>query len=273
MKKRFAAALAILITFAACRKENSRPVINPPVDTQSILLKEIVMQALPSPYYHFIYDDSGYITHASYAGGLQQYMIDYAGGRISRIHSIHPINKDMLQYEYTAGQPALIRYFNEAGELYKRAFIAYNTNGKLENIEWEIKQSGVGFVQLRAVTLSYFPDGNLQKVDDERQAFEQQTAGRYITTYAGYDNNKNVDGFAKFHIDGEHLLLFPSQRFQKNNPVKEIRTGTGIGYEIDFSYAYDGQGRPTQRVGAGKFTSGPNSGQGFTSLGSFTYYP
>jgi hypothetical protein len=84
---------------------------------------------------------------------------------------------------------------------------------------------------------------------------------------------RNVEGFSTFHKDNDHLLLFPSSKLQKNNPTKVVRSGTGIHYEIEFTYTYDNLGRPVQKSGAGQFTSGQNAGQHFQSMTSFTYYP
>lgn len=267
--------LAFLLTVAllSCEKDKDNQAGNPPVDVHTTRLKDVIVHGLPSPYYHFVYNDSGYVTHATYSAGLREYTVDYAGGRISQVNSIHAINKDELIYQYTDGHPSLIKYVNEGGVLYKRSFISYNPAGQIGKIEWEVRQPGGGFAQLRTVEFTYHSDGNLKQLIDDRHAFNQQPAARYVTSYSGYDNKLNVDGFSKFHIDDEHLLLFPSKKFQKNNPAKEIRTGTGIHYEIDFTYTYDETGRPSVKQGQGVFTGGPNNGQSFQSTTSFTYYP
>jgi hypothetical protein len=265
--------LAITVLFTACKKEGKGPGSAPPGDAQIILLKDIIIQGLPSPYYHFDYNDSGYITNSDFSSGLREYEINYSAKKISQINSTHAINRDRLLYQYENGKPSLVKYLNEGGEMYKRCFVSYNSAGHLNNLEWEVRQMNDGFALLRTVDFTYYPDGNLQQMRDERHPFAQQAHAVYIDNFSDYDNKLNVDGFSRFHYDGDHLLLFPSSKLQKNNPAKLVRTGTGINYEILYNYTYDNLGRPSLKSGTGLFTSGPGAGQAFQSTSSFTYYP
>src|SRR5690242_13968361 len=75
------AALAMIV---ACGGDAS--VTDPSTQPQSaVRLKEILIDRLPSPYYHFDYDASGRITAASYSGGFGTYQVSYTGDRIDRM--------------------------------------------------------------------------------------------------------------------------------------------------------------------------------------------
>jgi hypothetical protein len=255
-------------------KQGNGPVTPPPSDIQQVLLKDVIVQGLPSPFYHFVYDDSGYITQSSFSSGIRMYEINYAGRRISEIKSIHPINKDRMVYQYQDGKVILVKYINEAGVNFKRCFISYNLSGQITEMEWEIKNGQAGFVLQQAFSFLYYPDGNLKERQDQRYRIDgQQDEALYIDRFENYDAKMNVDGFTQLHNEDDHLLLLPGKNVQKNNPGKEIRSGTGIHYEINYNYTYNETGRPVGRNGSGSFTNGPNAGQTFQLNTSFTYYP
>src|SRR6476659_3069090 len=79
-----AALASALAMIAACGSDN--PITDPGTSPQSaVRLKEIVIDRLPSPYYHFDYDGTGRITAASYSGGFGTYQVSYTGDRIARM--------------------------------------------------------------------------------------------------------------------------------------------------------------------------------------------
>jgi hypothetical protein len=57
----------------------------PPPPAATVLLKDIVIPSLPSPYYHFEYDAAGQVSAVSFASDLNMYDVIYAGGRISEM--------------------------------------------------------------------------------------------------------------------------------------------------------------------------------------------
>lgn len=69
-----------------------------------------------------------------------------------------------------------------------------------------------------------------------------------------------------------HMLLLPGVRLQKNNPLRHIRSGSGIHYEINYNYIYNDLKRPVQKTGDAVFTNGPDAGLHFQTNPSFTYY-
>lgn len=268
--------ITIAASFISCKKESNRlpPVTPPPSQVEEILLKDIVVPNLPSPYYHFEYNDLGFVSHASFASGLMLYDISYASRRINEMKSIHFINKDRLLYQYENDKVVLIRYINEAGVNYKRCFISYNLAGRLTQMEWEIKLPDVGFALERTVNFTYYPDGNLLERKDQRHAINgRQNAATYLDRFEDYENKVNTDGFMLVHDNNDHLILLPRVKFQKNNPQKNVRTGDGLNYEITYTFTYNNLNRPIEKKGNAVFTSGPNAGQHFQTRAFFTYYP
>jgi hypothetical protein len=56
-------------------------ITNPP-PAAGVLLKDIVIPRLPSPYYHFEYDGQGKVKSVTFASGLTSYDVTYAAERI-----------------------------------------------------------------------------------------------------------------------------------------------------------------------------------------------
>lgn len=258
----------------SCKKENNNlPPVTAP-DVTPVLLKDIVVQSLPSPYYHFEYNDSGYAAKTSFSSGLEMYDISYASGKISEMKSTHIINKDRLVYEYENGKVFLVKYINEAGVNYKRCFLSYNPSGQLEKMEWYSKQGNVGFVISRTLNFTYYPDGNLFELRDHRHATDGgQNEAIYTDRFENYDDKVNVDGFSLIHDSNDHLILLPGVKLQKNNPFRNIRTGDGVHYEISYTYIYNERNRPVLKNGDAVITSGPGAGQHFHTNALYTYYP
>jgi hypothetical protein len=75
----------------------------------------MIVKNLPSPYYHFEYDDSSFITHVNVQSGLALYDLSYLNGRISQMSNNTFVNKDKLQYEYVDGKVSKIKYINKEG--------------------------------------------------------------------------------------------------------------------------------------------------------------
>src|SRR5690349_2141331 len=82
----------------------------PPAETPAFL-KDVVVDRLPSPYYHFDYDAMGRITGASFASGFRIYQVAYIGGRITELRNNAVGNTDVLKYFYDdLGRVARIDY-------------------------------------------------------------------------------------------------------------------------------------------------------------------
>ncbi len=257
----------------SCKKERNGQSPSPvPGPVKPVLLKEIEVPNLPSPYYHFTYNNSNLASKVSFASGLRLYDVVYDGSRIGELANNTMANKDRLQYIYNnAGQPEIIKYIGGSGVQFKRCFLFYE-GAQLRRMEWE-KKVDIGFLIERTLSFVYRPDGNLLEMTDHLHAVPGQDEASYTTRFEQYDENLNMDDFRLIHEGNDHLLLLPGIHLQKNNPGKLIHSGGGSDYTIDYSYTYNEQKAPLTRIGDVKVTSGPNAGQRWQSASIYRYYP
>ena len=98
-------------------------------------------------------------------------------------------------------------------------------------------------------------------------------AVNFTDRFEQYDDKVNVDGFGLLHDEFfDHLFLLPGIQLQKNNAVKEIRTGDGQNYEATYNYTYNDKKAPVQKTGTLVYTSGPEAGRSFPLNSVFSYY-
>jgi hypothetical protein len=270
--------LILSVVLFSCKKEHGPANPNPPLPPvqpeQKILLKDITIPNLPSPYYHFEYGADSLVTKASFASGFNMYDVFYSGGKISEMRNNIMVNHDTLRYIYNnTGKVIAINFTSETGIFYRRALLNYNAE-KLVDISWEHKTGNAGFIADRTVSLTYHADGNLKQMTDHRHAISGQPEINLITNFDNYDDKINVDDFMLIH-EGIHdhvFLLPPGVRLQKNNYRKEIRTGSGANYTVDYTYTYNNNKTPISRTGDLLFTTGGQTGLRFTVNTAFTYY-
>lgn len=263
----FITALSLIII--SCGKEKPQPV--PPPPPPKVLVKNIVLSNLPDPYYHFEYNAEGILNKVGFSAGLADYDLIYQNGRLAEMINTAGTNNERLVYEYENNKPSLIKIFNKHGELYKRCFFSYYTNGNLKELEWEVKIPNTGFASLRTVSLDYYNDGNLSELRDHRYPVGQFTEADYFQKFENYDDKINVDGFSLVHQNDEHVWILPGIQIQKNNARKIIRTGDGINYVVNYNYTYNGN-RPVVKNGDVLFTTGPDAGEHFQTQSIYSYY-
>lgn len=259
--------MAFVVVLFSCKKDKNTP----PPQVQVALLKDIVIPNLPSPYYHFEYSPTGQPIKASFASGIRIYDITYQDNKLIEMRNTALPNRDKMQYIYNeSGKVDVIKYINEAGTLFRICFLIYEGQ-QLKSIEWEQKLDA-GFIIDRTVSFTYYPDGNLKQMTDQRLPVSGQEEATHIDLFEQYDSKINTDGFSLTHNNNDHLLLLPGVQLQKNNARKLTRTGTGVHYTIDYTYTYSDKNSPLTKAGAGVFNNGPNAGQTFQSNSTSTYY-
>ncbi|HEX4850803.1 MAG TPA: hypothetical protein VFV08_08360, partial [Puia sp.] len=120
---------------------------------------------------------------------------------------------------------------------------------------------------------TYFPDGNVKEIREHRPATDSQTEVTFITSYSQYDDKINVDDFSLLQ-DGFHdnIFLLSGVHIQKNNPLKEVRTGDGVNYTIDYTYTNRNDGAPLTKIGDFVYTNGSQAGQHFQVSTIYSYY-
>src|SRR5215510_2605110 len=121
----------ILIACTKHRDHNQQPPTWPdPPAPSSVLLRDLVASSLPSPYYHFEYDNSGKVTFTSFASDLFRYNVTYTNGRISEMRNNILVNKDRLQYFYNSqGKLEAVNYADSTGLVYTRVDLFYDPDG------------------------------------------------------------------------------------------------------------------------------------------------
>ena len=270
LKGRFVIAL-MLAAGAACSKDAATAPPEPSAPV--VLLKDIVIPSLPSPYYHFAYDATGRIDSVSFASQLTNYDVQYAGGRISELRNNILVNHDRLVYTYDgAGHATEVQYTDASGNVFTRVTLTYAGN-KLASLERRRLAVNV-FILDKALTFSYGADGNLSDITTHRPAIAGfQPEATYNDHFEGYDSGINVDGFGLIHEDFfDHLVLLPDVHFQKSNARRVTRTGSVDNYQVDFTYTYDAKNRPLTQTGDLVYKTGTLTGQHFTVGATYTYY-
>jgi hypothetical protein len=245
----------------------------PPPPPTSVLLKDIVIPRLPSPYYHFEYDGQGKVSSVSFASGLTTYDVTYATGRIDEMKNNTIANHDRLVYVYDdANRVTAIKETDESGVVFTVLFFTYSGD-KLVGLERDRRVTG-GFILDKTQSFSYYPDGNLLELTEHRPAIDGVQPETSVTDrFEQYDSGINVDAFSLIHDDFfDHLVLLPTVQLQKSNPRHVTRTGDADNYSIDYTYTYDSQNRPRTTSGDLTFVTGPSAGQHFQVGSVFSYY-
>lgn len=238
-----------------------------------VLLQDIVIPNLPSPYYHFEYDSTGRVRTASFASGFTMYEVIYQGERISELRNNALGNQDRLEYVYDdAGRVAAVNYVHPGGVVFTRVTLSYEGE-KLTGLERQRQLAG-SFVVDKIISFSYYPDGNLQELTEHRPLVEgQQPATTTVDRFEQYDARINVDGFALLHDDFfDHLVLLPGVELQKGNPSRVTHTGDGMNYTVDYLYTYDDRNRPLSTSGDLVVLNGSDAGQHLQTQSTFCYY-
>jgi hypothetical protein len=263
-------AVAGLSSCSGDTKVTSPP---PPPPSANVLLKDIVIHTLPSPYYHFEYDGEGKVSSVSFASGLTTYDLSYTDGRVGEMRNNTAANHDRLLYVYDdAGRVTSIRETDESGAVFIVLFFTYSDD-KLTGLERDRRVTG-GFIIDKTMSFSYYPDGNLLALTEHRPSIDGvQPATTTTDTFEQYDTGINVDAFGLIHDDFfDHLVLLPAVQLQKSNPRHVTRTGDGDNYTVDYTYTYDARNRPQTTRGDLGFSTGPLAGRHYQLASDFSYY-
>jgi len=238
----------------------------------AVLLQDVVVSHLPSPYYHFEYEPGGRIVRVSFASDLLIYDVLYQDGRITELRNNTAGNTDRLQYVYdAAGRVDTVNYLHSTGTVFARVRLTYDGD-RLTRLDRE-RDLGAGFTVEKTMSFSYFADGNLQEIVDHRPALNGQPETTTVDRFEQYDDNVNVDAFGLIHNDFfDHVVLLPDVQLQKGNPARETFTGGGTDYRFDYTYTYDENKRPLARQGTATILTGPDAGRIIPLSTVFSYY-
>jgi len=263
------------ISFSCKKDETPVPPQDPPLNpVNGVLLKDVVIPLLPSPYYHFEYGTDGKPSGASFASGLYIYDILYSGDRINEMKSNIALQQFTQQYTYdNTGKVSMIGYVNAAGEMYRRIYFTYNGQ-KLFKAERQVKTDS-GFIAEKKTFFNYRADGNLFEKLVHRLPIPAagQTEIVYSEWFDQYDDKINTDDFSLLHDEFfDHLILLPGVQFWKNNPLRLTHIGNDINYKIDYTYTYNDKNAPLVKTGNLLWLSGADSGKRFEEKTFYSYY-
>jgi hypothetical protein len=269
-------AVIVAMIMISCTKDNQNEDTNidpPLVIKKKVLLKDIVMPHLPSPYYHFEYNPDSLVTKVDFASGYTIYDVLYSGERVSEMRNNIIINHDTLRYSYdNGGKVASVEFINQNNVLYRHVRFTYSSQS-VEKIEWDHKE-GNSFVIDRTLDFSYHTDGNLKEMHEHRPSAQGSPETDYSIHYDQYDDKVNVDDYTLIH-DGihDHFLVLPNLNLQKNNPKKEWSTGNVEStYAVDYTYSYNNDNTPAVKSGDFVWTSGSQAGQRTPIYTYYSYY-
>jgi hypothetical protein len=274
MRYGFILLLTTAMVLFSCnnKKDVAMPAVTPS-SVSTVLLKDIVEARLPSPYYHFEYDETGKVSFASFASDLTRYNIVYRNQRISEMRNNTIVNKDRLHYVYDeTGRVTVVRYIDSADVVFTKLKLTYDEHHLIKLTR--MQKSGTKFVIDKITTFSYQTDGNLSEVTYHYLPFEGQTETTFTDKFENYDNKVNVDGFSVLHNDFfDHLVLLPDVHLQLNNPQKETRSGDGLNYVVNYTYTYNDKNAPLTKKGQLTITSnGSDKGDVISTSTTFSYY-
>jgi hypothetical protein len=275
MRYKFILTALSFVLLLSCKKEHRPDPVSPPViPAKRVLLKDITIPNLPSPYYHFEYNSDSLITKVDFASGFSTYDVLYNGNKISEMRNNILVNHDTLRYVYdNAGKLVMIKFINAANVVYRPVFFSYNGD-QIKEIEWNRKEGDVGFLIDRTLSFTFYADGNVKTITEHRPAMTGVAEYTSVQTFEQYDDKINVDDFSLIH-DGfhDHLFLLQGFRLQKNNPGKEMLSVNGIDlYTINYTYSYNSDNTPSHKAGDFLYLSGQYAGQRFQTNSFYSYY-
>jgi hypothetical protein len=267
--------IALTTVLLSCKKDHVQniPAPEPPQAAQKILLKDIIIPRLPSPYYHFEYGPDSLVTKADFASGYFMYDVFYNSGRIGEMRNNILVNHDTLRYIYDNTDRVFAVHFIDQNKLLKRHVIFDYNGAKVSQITWDHRADNDQYMIDRTLTFTYHADGNLKDMTDQRPATPGVTEVKYTTHFDDYDDKINVDDFTLIH-DGihDHLLLLPQLHLQNNNPRKQWVTGITDEYTVIYHLTYNPDDTPAIKAGELLFTSGSLEGKKFNVSTSYSYY-
>lgn len=266
--------ITLTLTLFSCRKEhssNGSGQQNPP--PQQVLLKDVDINTLPEPWYHFAYNNDKKISIITSQSSLDTMHVIYDGNRIKELRNDIAGNHDTLRYVYdNTGKVSLITFIGASADFQYRHINFTYSGDQLTKIVWDFKDGTHGFTVDRELTYTYYPDGNAKTVTDHYPHLNSQAEATNVYLYEQYDDKVNVDGFDLLLYYNDHPYLLPGVVIQKNNPMKETLTGDASNLTINWSYKYNNDNIPLSKTGNGVWITGPEAGHTFTTKHTFTYY-
>jgi hypothetical protein len=237
-----------------------------------VRLKDVTIDHLPSPYFHFVYNDSGYVTSLDFASGLFKYELAYEHNRVTKMTDIS--NNYFLLYQYTNGDVSSIKHINSrTGKPEWHYDFTYYNKHQLSEIRWfGFENNSRDSTLERVVQLAYYPDGDLSVFYEFRKNQDEYVVWSRTVTFDDYDQHINVDGFYLLKDFFDDVLFLPQVWLQQHNPVHVTGTSPAEDYTTEYTYQYNFDNVPLKKTAHRIVTKGANTGKEFTGEERFTYY-
>src|SRR4051812_32153686 len=119
-------AVGFALFLVSCKKDGHPA---QPGDTPSkrVLLKDITIPHLPSPYYHFEYNGDSLPVKVDFASGFFIYDVFYNGNNIAEMHNNVFVNHDTIRYFYdTNHKLAAIKFISDENRTLRHVIFTYN---------------------------------------------------------------------------------------------------------------------------------------------------
>jgi hypothetical protein len=263
------AALALI----SCNKHTADILVTPSagrnIDTALVRLTRVDIANLPSPYYRFTYNDSGYATTIHFASGFFQYELQYGNKRLKRMTNI--VNGDFLAYTYRDGNVTDVdEYMGSNGERFGHYDLAYDASHRLTTLEYARFDNNGDSIAERRFNFNYHSSGNLAWYKSYWRDNAGQLAWVSTTSFDDYDNGMNVDDFGLYKEFFEHFLYLPAVKLLKNNPRSSHVIGVNNDYEITYSFSYNNK-LPLTKTTTMRQTRGSEAGQVRVGRTEYTY--
>lgn len=265
----------LVLSVLACTKNpevlpNPQP-LPPPmdIDTARVRLKQFQITNLPSPYYQFVYNDSGYATNINFASGFYRYLLGYNNKRL--VIMTETANGDKLVYSYNHGNVSTIdEYSGITGTRIWHYEFDYDLMQRLVKARWFFINGSDSALD-KVAELKYHADGNLSEYKSSIRMDDGTIQWAATYTYNNYDDKTNVEDFGMLKNFFEHLLYLPSVRFQLNNPGTSKYVSTAKEREITYQYQYL-ENLPLVKTTTMHEIKGPEAGRTVTSTTQYSYY-
>ncbi|MBC7830168.1 MAG: hypothetical protein H7122_20665 [Chitinophagaceae bacterium] len=252
MKKYFISLAAIVVgATISCKKDNDAlqpPDLPAPIDdARTVLLKEVVVQSLPSPYFHFTYDSLKYVTQINFASGFSIYSVEYENKRVKKMTNF--ITGSSILYSYSNNHVSEINEFSASTGDKKFCYkLFYNSGNQLVQILWFEFFSNSNGELYKKSELACHTDGNLAEIDHHFRTSPGQLSLGKKEKFSNYDNKTNVDDFYLIEDFFDTYLFLPQVKLQRNNPQRQQISGTSNDYDIVYTYDYQND-LPVKRTG------------------------
>jgi hypothetical protein len=238
-------------------------------DARPVLLKEIAAQALPNPYFHFVYDSLRYVKQINFAAGFNIYTVEYEHRRVKKM--VNTTTGNFLLYSYRNKQVAEINEFSAltGDKIFSYRFY-YNHSNQLTQVLWLDFSNGNTGNLFKKSELTYQPDGNLSIIDHYSVSAGQVTWVKTIQ-FSQYDDKINVDDFYLLGDFFDTFLFLPQVKLQKNNPGKQLITAPEGDCEIVYTYCYDNN-LPVEKTGVLWASGEGGNAEPVETTSLFNYY-